>query len=295
MQSSQNLFNNNRFGIIGTLKEADVKTSTRVSNGQEYVSVNAVISSIIGGVENEFEVSFHASRLTSTNTESQLYLSYIELPNLIGKKVDVSGSIVENRFWSKRANQIMSSQSLSGRFVRLVSDNSVDKADFEIGGFVVSTLEEKINKQGEVYRYDLSIGQSNYRGDSMSKIVLHIDPNQYEIINGVRQYNLTDTVKVNGRLNFFSEQHVVEEDSAFGTGVKKVYVNKTKNFFIEGGSPVITGEGAYSKPIINALTSAYKAKDLEIQQKAQTTTTTRKTVEPTEAETPLTSRQVSLI
>lgn len=286
------LFRTNTFKVVGRLIKADVRTGNRKDNGQGYVSVDATVQSTIGGKTNEYEISLFASQMTKDGKPSQLYTSYTKMPELEGKKVEISGEIRENRYFSSNLNQIVSSQQLSGRWVRGVSDTTADVATYELGGFIVKSLVERQNKAGEVYRYDLTIAQSNFAGNGISMFVLHVDPSRRDIISGVEGYNVGDTVRLNGVLAHTVETVVAasNNEGGFGEPVTRTYTNRQKNFFIEGGSAPIADDTAYDNVTIKTLIDAYKANDVALSSSAPASSSSTST-----ADAPVTRRQASLI
>ena len=287
------LFRTNTFKVVGRLLNTDVRTGTLKSNGQEYISIDVTVQSTIGGKNNEFEISLFANKLTKDGKPSQLYTSYSKLPELVNKKVEISGDIRENRYFSSNLNQIISTQQLNGRWVRGVADSSADEATYELGGFIVKSLVERQNKAGEVYRYDLTIAQSNYAGNGLSMYTLHVDPNRRDILAGVEGYNVGDTVRLNGSLNFTVETVTAasNNDGGFGEPVTRTYTNRQRSFFIEGGSAPIQDDTAYDNVTIKTLIDAYKANDVALTAKGSTSTSAAPAVE----DAPVTRRQTSLI
>lgn len=262
---TNNLFRENAFEVVGTLKSADIRTGNRKSDGQEYVSVDAVVESSLKGETNEFEINFFSNKLTREGKENQLFVTYNKMKNFIGKKVSISGDIRESRFKSIKTNQMVSSQKLNGRFIRSAADGTPDKATFTLGGFIVKTPVEKTDKDGNVYRYDVVLGQSNFNGDNMSMYTLHIDPSDRPIIAGVEGYEIGNTVRLNGDLNFINRVVTQEsEDTSFGSGTVRTFTNRIHNYFIKGGSNPIDGDSAYSDEVIKTLINAYKARDVEL-------------------------------
>ena len=288
------LFRTNTFKVVGRLLNTEVRTGTLKSNGQEYISIDVTIQSTIGGKNNEFEISLFANKLTKDGKPSQLYTSYSKLPELVNKKVEISGDIRENRYFSSNLNQIISTQQLNGRWVRGVADSSTDEATYELGGFIVKSLVERQNKAGEVYRYDLTIAQSNYAGNGLSMYTLHVDPSRRDILAGVEGYNVGDTVRLNGNLNFTVETVTAasNNDGGFGEPVTRTYTNKQKNFFIEGGSAPIQDDTAYDNVTIKTLIDAYKANDVALTAKGSTSTSS---AAPVVEDAHVTRRQTSLI
>ena len=289
------LFRENSIKIVGRLVDAQSTTGNRKDNGAGYISVDAVVESVINGVPNEFKINFYTNQLTKDGKASKLYESYSKLPEMIGKKVEIDGEIRENRYWSSNLNQLISTQLLAGKFVKGVVETSVDTASFVMGGFLVRGLTEKKNKKDEVYRYEVTLGQSNYAGNGMSMYTLHIDPNRAEIVRGVDGlYQVGDTIKFSGSLVFKTETVSVEDNNtAFGAPVTKTFTNKQSNYYIESGSNPIDGESAYSGDVIKTLIEAYKANDVKLQNASSdkgSTPAASTNVAPT-----VTRRQTSLI
>lgn len=291
-----NLLKTNTFKIVGKLTSANVEQKAKTTDGSTYVMVNAVVVSSINGVENDYEITFYANQLTADKKVSTLFNQYVSMPSLIGKKVEVSGSIRSNRFYSSKDDQMKNAQTLSGRFIHGVADSVEDSAIFEVGGFLVSALTEKKNKQNEIYAYEVGMGVANYNEDNMSLITLHIRPTDREIINGLKNYQVGNTFTLNGSLNFITKI-VTQEDSSeggFGQKIVRTFTNKQKNYWVEGGSAVITDpDQAYSSALVRTLTSAFKAKDVELQNNAKSKGET--SAAPVEDAPVITSRQASLI
>lgn len=289
------LLRTNSFKIVGKLISQDLKIANRKDNGAGYISGKAVVVASLGGANNEFEISFFTNQTTKDGKESQLFTSYSKLGDLVGKKVEITGEIRENRFWSSTANQMVSSQQLSGRFVRGVSESTADEGSFEMGGFVVETLKEKLNKKNEVYRYDLTLGQANYGGDCINRYVVHVNPVDIDIVNGVRGYAVGQTVIIRGDLRFIVEQVTTEinNEGGFGAPVTRTYTNKQHNFFITSGSAPImdVAKGMYPSDVIKTLVSAYKARDVELAGKAKSSSSD----DAGSSDTVVTNRQTSLL
>lgn len=287
----------NTFKVVGRLQSQDLKTGNKKSNGDGYIYGKAVVIANLAGEDNEFEISFLTNEKTKDGKVNQLYVSYSKLGDLVGKKVEISGEIRENRFWSTNGNQMSSAQQLSGKFVRGVSESTPDEGSFEIEGFVVEALKEKTNKDNEIYRYDLTLGQANYSGNNMSRFVLHVNPVDTAIVRGVQGYQVGQTVRVQGDLRFIVKQVRVQEENAggFGTPATKVFMNKQRNFFITMGTAPYSdpSAGMYSMDVIRTLVAAYKARDVELANKAKDSGSV--SAEPVEQETKVSFKQASLI
>lgn len=289
------LLRTNLITIVGRLVSCDMKPGNRKSDGAGYVSGKATVISNIGGVDNEFEINFTTSQTTKDGKESQLYLSYMKMPELIGKKVEISGELRESRFYSSKQEQMVSGLQLSGRFVKGVAETTTDVAKFEFAGFVIEELKERLTKNNEVYRYDISLGQSNYSGTGMSKITLNVNPADVEIVRGVKGYQVGQTVRVKGNLNFLVKTVTLEakNEGGFGEAIVRTYTNKIHNFFITGGSAPITdvANGSYPMDVIKTLIAAYKANDVKLMDAAKNTSNHV----AVESAPVITSRQTSLL
>ena len=109
----------NSVKVVGRLISTDLKTGNRKDNGQGYISGTAVVQSMLGGAKKEYEISFYANEQTQDKKVSKLYTSYSKMNELVGKKVEITGELRENRYWSNNAKQLVSAQQISGRFVRI--------------------------------------------------------------------------------------------------------------------------------------------------------------------------------
>lgn len=267
------LLRKNSVKVVGRLVSVDMKTGARKDTGAGYISGNAVVQATIGGAKKEYEISFYANEQTQDKKVSKLYTSYSKMNELVGKKVEITGELRENRYYSNNAKQLVSAQQISGRFVRGVSESTEDEATFELGGFVVTELTERKNKNGEIYRYDLQLGQSNYAGNGMSMFVVSARPTDREIINGLKgMYHAGDTVLVNGQLDWTVETVTRESTNVgFGAGAVHTFTNRTRSFWVNGGSPIVEKEedGKYSSSLVRDLIGAYKAKDVELMASAK--------------------------
>ena len=255
----------NSFKIVGKLVDAKVTEGARSNDGQAYVSVVATVRSTLNGVVNEYEINFYSLQMTLEGKVSQLYTNYCKMADLVNKKVEITGSLRENRYFSTNLNQVVSAQQLSGRFIRGVVESTQDEASYVIGGFVVTGLTEKRNKDDEVYRYDLAIGQQNYKGDNMNKFVVHFRPEDRDAVSFAESYEVGATIQINGTLNFLVEEVVRQDNNegGFGKGVTRTYTNRQRNFWVEGGSAQLE-ENAYPIDLIKKLINAYKAADVEL-------------------------------
>lgn len=284
----------NNVKIVGRIASVNLKEGTKKTNGQGYISGSVTINSVIGGEKKEYEISLYANAMTQAGKQNQLYVSYSKLTELVGRKIEVSGELRENRYFSSNAKQLVSAQQITGRFVRGVPEATEDIATFELGGFIVSELVQKTNKNNETYRYDIVLGQGNYDYTNMSMFTLHVRPTDTEILKGLKsQYHAGDTVVINGQLDWLVQTIVKESDNVgFGSGAVHTFTNRQRNFWISGGSVVVKGveNGMYDPEQIRNLIAAYKAHDVELASAAQSGSS-----DTVEEKPVITNRQTSLI
>lgn len=288
----------NSVEIVGRLNDIELKEG-KDKSGKEYLSVKASVISNLQGKDNIFKIEAFTYKLTSDNKESAIYKQFIELPNATGKKVRVDGSLREVRMWSKVREQMTSFSAISARFFTVKPDSTPDTATFILSGFIVKTLEEKRNKSNEVYRYDFSLANQNYKGDNMSVFNLNVHPTDVEIRNGVANWKPGETVRVKGDLMSVEETVTVEDKKGgFGAPIVKTYTNTLSGFYVTGGSnPFTIEEGAYPSETIANLVAAYKAKDAEIAANAKNVSSNRSAASTVAEQqpAPVTARQASLI
>ena len=107
----------------------------------------------------------------------------------------------------------------------------------------------------------------------MSMFVVSARPTDADIIKGLQSmYHAGDTVLVNGTLDWTVETVTRASDNVgFGSGAVHTFTNRTRSFWVKGGSPVVAKEddGMYSQSLIRDLIGAYKAKDVELAEKAK--------------------------
>ncbi len=298
------LMKKNSFTIVGRLVNTDLSVRKSSRDQHEFITGTILVQSQLKNPftnedeVNEFEIRLTANALTQDKKPSKMFSSYEKLPELVGKKVQIDGSIEESRFYSVRDSRMVSTQRLVGRFVRGVVETTADVADFEIGGFLATELTEKKNKEGEIYRYDLVLAQANYKETSLNLLTLSVSPASRDILNGINStYKLGDTMILKGKLNFTTSTVTVQdENSAFGEPAVKTYTNRISNYYITGGSNIIAADkGGYNVEVRNNLVSANKARDVEIEHDAKEAAAGNNALDNAAPAPQVTSRQTSLI
>lgn len=271
----------NNVELIGRLTDVEVKNDEFKSNHHKYVEVNANVRSHINGKDMVFPVRFFSSETKADGSESKMYKSFLSIkPQLEGKTVRVIAGLSENRFYSSRDNQMHSALKLNGRFITGRPDTEPHKATFEVGGVLISSPVEKRTKiknadgsvtDGEIYRYDVQLGQANYAENNMEVFTFNIRPTDIAIKKGFDdKIQVGTSIVLIGDLDF-TEETVTKEDTSnvfFGEPIVKSYTRRTHNMFIRTVTGVAEGE-EYPEDVLKSLIAAYKASDKEIEAKAK--------------------------
>ena len=289
-----NLFRQNDFNIVGTLKNVDIRYGIKKSDGKDFISGTLIVGSKINGVDNEFHVNIFENKTKADGSDYQIYVTYSKLPELINKKIQITGNLRENRFWSSATGQLATSQQLNGRFIKGVGNDVEDEATFTVGGFIARKPVEKMNKAGECYRYDIAIGQSNYNGDNMSIYTCHIKPEDREILKFFQDTEVGTTLRISGDLMFTVTTVSVEDtNTAVGKPLIRTFTNRQSNYYINSVSNPITDETAYNGEVVSALVEAYKEGGLGIEARAKDNSAPA--TSPAPAAAPVVKKQTSLI
>lgn len=285
----ENCITTNTIEIIGTLAESKLEVKQNKNNGSDFICGDIVIQAELDGAINTFEIGFYAKKVTNSGEISKLYTAYEGIDALVGKKVRVSGSLREERYFDKTTGQMRSLQKLNGKFINGEQDAAIDKAEFDFGGFVRKGLTAKVNKANEVYAYELEVGQANWDNTIMNCYKFQVDPSRVEIINAIKKlYSVNSTVSFGGNLRFIVTSNEVKTESAFGESKVRVYTNTIRNYYITRGDEPIIGEGMYAADDIAQLVKAYAEKDVEKTSEAGASAA------PV-GRAPISSRQTSLI
>ena len=264
----------NKIKVTGTLVEN--KLTERVAKsgantGKSYITGDIIIKAMLDNEENLIPIRLYAFEQTKDGKANQLFASYKDLANKVGRRITVSGSFGENRFWSEKTGEIASQQVLNGRFINDANVSSPDEAVYELSGFVARELVEKTNKEDEIYLHEMVLGQSNYNDSSASQFKLHVRPDALAIANAVRdQYIVGSTVHIYGDIRFTTQKITREvTDVAFGAPRANSFVVTNRAFFITSGENPIEGESAYSMEDILRYKKAIAASDIDVSRQAK--------------------------
>lgn len=236
----------NNITIVGTLidvsglHEGMLKKGKNV--GHNYIGGTVIMKVTVDGQDNSIPISIFASDTTADGQHSKLYDSYQTLKTRIGTRLAWTNASVDERRFVNRKGEVVSAQEIKGRFFnKPASYQDKDEARFELGNiFVASPLEEKKNKKGEIYAYEMMVGVPNYSGTKAASIKLHVRLSDVDKIQVLKQYYIPGkTVSVGGDIRYITETREVEQKSdiadLFGKPEAKVYTNTYSYFYITTG------------------------------------------------------------
>ena len=266
----ENIVRDNKVFIVGAIKSFDLSEHSDLNgNPIPHVRGKATVLSNIGGEEYTYDLNVFQYKLNSKGETNKGYTQLKSLMNedvALGDRVRVSAGFTMSKFKDDARDQLVEANRLSLRFVSpATSKDTVDKAEFEIGGFVFAGLVDKTDKEGEVYVKELQIMQTNYAtsAEKVRPILLkvHVNKDDHQIAAAVEgAYQRGATIKVSGNLEFITTESIVEEAVMFGAPREKIYYNTQKVIRITSGSSVYSEPGkAYTSDDMKFIMDKYQA------------------------------------
>jgi len=262
----------NRVKIEGILAEIDIKLGSFNKNGQTMESIGGSITvkvtQKISGEEKELAIPVHmfASKLTNKGTPNPAYES---IKKIADEYVSIaasdngedgadriritSGSVRMNEYYSADG-RLVSFPRVNASFVQRISKAECKPEATFTTEFVVANKSEEIDRSGEVtgrYRIDAIIPQYGGRVD-----VVPMFAQSPGVIDAVSTYwEIGDTVKANGRLDFSATTETTLEEVDFGEPIEKTRTINRSDLIITGGSQTaLEGDAAFDNAEIqNAL------------------------------------------
>lgn len=243
----------NRCKIEGILAEIDIKPGSFVKNGQTVDSIGgSIIVKVvqkISGEEKELAIPIHmfASKLTNKGTPNPAYESIKKIADeYISIAASESGEDGADRIRITNANVRMNEYySQDGRLISFPRINAsfvqrIPKSDCKpeatfTAEFVVAAKNEELNANGDPtgrYRIDAIVPQYGGKVD-----VVPMFAQSPGVINAVSTYwEVGDTVKANGRLDFSATTETIIEEVDFGEPIEKTRTINRSDLIITGGS-----------------------------------------------------------
>lgn len=273
----------NKVRIEGVLSEVDLDYGSFVKDGKTVETIRGTIKILvnqtINGVPSSNEIPIHmfAPKFTNAGKPNPAYESIEKVKNeytsivAAGSEANAdrvritSGQISMNEYYNG-TGQLVSFPRITTSFInRIKKDECKPEATFTVE-MVVANLGYKTDAEGnEVEPKVFQIkGIIPKYGDKVD-VVDFICSNE-KVINAVSNYwNINDTVKANGRLNFTSKTETVIEEVDFGEPLERQRTISTSDLVVIGGSSTpLEGDFAFElNDIQDAL--AERRQRLEIQ------------------------------
>ena len=262
----------NRCKIEGVLAEVDIKPGTFTKNGQQVESIGgSIIVKVIqkiSGEEKELAIPIHmfASKLTNKGTPNPAYESIKKIADEYisiaasdngedgADRIRITNANVRMNEYYSQDGRLISFPRINASFVQRISKAECKPEATYTAEFVVANKSEEVNAKEEPtgrYRIDAIIPQYGGKVD-----VVPMYAQSPGVINAVSTYwEVGDTVKANGRLDFSATTETIIEEVDFGEPIEKTRTINRSDLIITGGSQEpLEGDFAYDfAEIQNAL------------------------------------------
>lgn len=262
----------NRVRIEGILAEIDIKPGTFIKNGQTMESIGGSITvkvtQKISGEEKELAIPIHmfASKLTNKGTPNPAYESIKKIADEYvsiaasengedgADRVRITNASIRMNEYYSQDGRLISFPRVNASFVQKINKSDCKPEATYMTEFVVAQKNEEIDRNGEEtgrYRIDAIIPQYGGKVD-----VVPMFAQSPGVIDAVSTYwEIGDTVKANGRLDFSATTETTLEEVDFGEPIEKTRTINRSDLIITGGSQTaLEGDAAFDNAEIqNAL------------------------------------------
>lgn len=252
----------NKVKIEGILSEIDIKPGSFKKNGQTVESIGGTIkikvNQKINGEDTVLEIPVHmfASKTTNKGTPNPAYESikriadeYVSIAASDEATADrvkiTNGSIEMNEYYGSNG-QLVSFPRIKASFISKVKKDEFKPEATFTAELVVLQKDYETNADGtETGRYKILTALSQY-GEKLDLVPFYGISDG--VINAISQYwNVEDTVKANGRLNFSSKTETVITEVDFGEPVESTRTTNISELIITGGSQTpLDGDFAFN-------------------------------------------------
>lgn len=268
----------NKVFIEGILSEIDIVERTYTSkdgaqNNALAGQIKVRVEQKINGVDKILEIPVHVfvNEMTKKGTKNPAYESidtvrreFISIASGAGvegaDRIRISGASIQmNEYWADE-NRLSSYPRINASFVQRVKrDEFTPKAQFSTE-LVVSKMVNEVDKDGiETGRLKVEGILPQYGGRVDVVPFIAENPN---VVDAISQYwQLKDTVKVSGKLNFSSTVEIYTEEQGFGEPIEKKRTINVSELVITGGSQTpLEGEFAFNEEEIKNALAERKAR-----------------------------------
>lgn len=277
----------NRVKIEGILSEIDLKTGSFKKNGQEVNSIGGSIKvrvnqKLPNGEEQELEIPVHmfASELTNKGTSNPAYESIARVMNeytsIAAAGIEAadriritSGTINMNEYYGQGGN-LVSFPRINASFITKVKrEEFKPEATFSVV-FMIGSKAFATDKDGVEIpdRYKIGAVLPQYGGKV--DVVEFLATSQGVIDATSNYWNVGDTVKANGRLNFTSRTETTLTEVDFGEPKEETRTISVSELIITGGSSTpLEGEFAFDQNEIQAALKERQARLAEMKENSK--------------------------
>lgn len=243
----------NRVKIEGILAEIDIKPGTFNKNGQTMESIGGSITvkvtQKISGEEKELAIPIHmfASKLTNKGTPNPAYESIKRIADEYvsiaasengedgADRVRITNASIRMNEYYSQDGRLVSFPRVNASFVQKINKSDCKPEATYMTEFVVANKSEEVDRNGEEtgrYRIDAIIPQYGGKVD-----VVPMYAQSPGVIDAVKTYwEVGNTVKANGRLDFSATTETTIEEVDFGEPIEKTRTINRSDLIITGGS-----------------------------------------------------------
>ena len=243
----------NRAKIEGILAEIDIKPGSFNKNGQTVESIGGSITvkvtQKISGEEKELAIPVHmfASKLTNKGTPNPAYESIKKIADEYvsiaasdngedgADRVRITNANIRMNEYYSADGRLVSFPRINASFVNRISKTECKPEATYTAEFVVANKSEELDRSSEPtgrYRIDAIIPQYGGKVD-----VVPMFAQSKGVIDAVSTYwEVGNTVKANGRLDFSATTETIIEEVDFGEPIEKTRTINRSDLIITGGS-----------------------------------------------------------
>lgn len=282
----------NTVKVEGILSEIDIKPSTFKKNGKDMEAIGGTIivkvNQKINNEEKELAIPIHmfAAKLTNKMQPNPAYASIEKVANEFisiaaagdENKADrvriTSGSIKMNEYYTQDG-RLVSFPRITASFVQKIRKEDCNPEASFVAEFVVAEKVDEVDRNGELTgRLQVRSILPQY-GGRVDVVPMYAE--NENVINAISSYwNIEDTVKATGKLDFSSKTETVVEEQDFGEPIEKIRTINKSDLIITGGSQTpLEGDFAFEKADIDEALADRKAR-LEAQKNRDMSRTSAK-------------------
>lgn len=260
----------NKVKIEGILSEIDINYGEFKKNGSPMKSIGGSIKvrvnqTLPDGTAQELEIPVHmfASELTNKGTSNPAYESierikneYVSIAASDIQHADcvriTSGSINMNEYYGQNGNLVSFPRIQASFVTKIKREDMKPEATFSVS-FQVGSMGYVTDADGveDTTRFKIGAALPQYGGKVDVVPFYATSPSVIEGVKGA--WNVGDSVKANGRLNFTSRTEVTHVEVDFGEGRDESRTISVSELIITGGSASpLEGEFAFDSDEITA-------------------------------------------